>query len=93
MPYDPVVLSLDTEICGYSPLTESPNELDWRHRFVEDMGGLVLVHGAPRALMRVLGWMVVCEPAEQTATDVQDTLGLSAGSVSTAVCASSARSA
>jgi DNA-binding transcriptional regulator GbsR (MarR family) len=49
------------------------------------MGGLVLVHGTPRALMRVLGWMVVCEPADQTAADVQSELRLSAGSVSTSL--------
>ena len=49
------------------------------------MGDLVLVDGAPRAVMRVLGWMVVCQPWEQTAADIQAELGLSAGSVSTAV--------
>jgi DNA-binding MarR family transcriptional regulator len=58
---------------------------DWRYRFVEEMGGLILVHGTPRAVMRVLGWMVVCEPPEQTAPEVQEQLGLSAGSVSTAL--------
>ncbi len=58
---------------------------DWRHRFVEEMGGLVLVHGTPRALMRVLAWMVVCEPPEQTAADIQRELSLSAGSVSTSL--------
>ena len=52
---------------------------------MEDMGGMVLVNGAPRALMRVLGWMVVCEPSDQTAADVQSELGLSAGSVSTSL--------
>ncbi len=58
---------------------------NWRHRFVEEMGGLVLVHGTPRALMRVLAWMVVCEPPEQTAADIQRELSLSAGSVSTSL--------
>jgi DNA-binding MarR family transcriptional regulator len=58
---------------------------DWRHRFVDEMGGLVLVHGTPRALMRVLAWMVVCEPPEQTAADIQRELTLSAGSVSTSL--------
>jgi DNA-binding MarR family transcriptional regulator len=62
----------------------SPDD-DWRFRFVEEMGGLILVHGTPRAVMRVLGWMVVCEPAEQTAPEVQEQLELSAGSVSTAL--------
>jgi len=58
---------------------------DWRHDFAEDMGGLVLFDGTPRAVMRVLGWMVVCRPEEQTATEIQEELGLSAGSVSAAV--------
>lgn len=58
---------------------------DWRLRFVEDMGGLVLVHGTPRAVMRVLGWMIVCDPPEQAARRIQEGLSLSAGSVSTAL--------
>jgi DNA-binding transcriptional regulator GbsR (MarR family) len=60
-------------------------DIDWRLRFVEDFGGLVLVYGTPRAVMRVLGWMVVCDPPEQTAQEIQDRLTLSAGSVSSAV--------
>ena len=63
----------------------SPEDSEWRRDFVADMGGLVLAYGAPRALMRVLGWMVVCESPDQTATDVQKELGLSAGSVSTSL--------
>jgi DNA-binding transcriptional regulator GbsR (MarR family) len=62
-----------------------PPDSDWRRDFVDDMGRLVLAYGAPRALMRVLGWMVVCETPDQTATDVQKELGLSAGSVSTSL--------
>ena len=58
---------------------------DWRRRFVEDMGGLTVVAGLPRAVMRVLGWMIVCEPHDQTAGDIQRELNLSAGSVSAAV--------
>jgi DNA-binding transcriptional regulator GbsR (MarR family) len=68
-----------------SDFPHSSHDSDWRRGFVEDMGGLVLVHGAPRALMRVLGWMVVCEPPDQTAADVQNELRLSAGSVSTSL--------
>ncbi len=64
---------------------DTSNDSDWRRGFVEDMGGLVLVHGAPRALMRILGWMIVCEPPDQTASDVQNELRLSAGSVSTSL--------
>jgi DNA-binding transcriptional regulator GbsR (MarR family) len=57
---------------------------DWRQRFVEDLGRIALDLGTPRALVRVLGWMVVCEPAEQSAQSIQRGLGLSAGSVSSA---------
>jgi len=62
-----------------------PTGADWRQRFVEDFGGLVLVYGTPRAVMRVLGWMLVCDPPEQTARQIQEELALSAGSVSAAV--------
>jgi hypothetical protein len=58
---------------------------DWQRGFAEAMGGLVLVEGTPRAVMRVLGCMVDCQPYEQTAADIREELELSAGSVSTAV--------
>jgi DNA-binding transcriptional regulator GbsR (MarR family) len=58
---------------------------EWRRAFVEDFGELDLVPGMPRASMRVLGWMVVCRPALQSAPQIMDQLALSAGSVSTAV--------
>ena len=60
-------------------------EVDWRRDFAEEVSGLVLVDGTPRAAMRVLGWMVVCQPREQDAAAIQDELELSAGSVSVAV--------
>ncbi|HWD56502.1 MAG TPA: MarR family transcriptional regulator [Acidimicrobiales bacterium] len=58
---------------------------DWRLHFVEEMASLLLVHGTPRAVMRVLGWMIVCESPEQTGPRIQEALGLSAGSVSTSL--------
>ncbi|HEY1652904.1 MAG TPA: MarR family transcriptional regulator [Acidimicrobiales bacterium] len=58
---------------------------DWRLHFVEDMCGLVMIHGTPRAVMRVVAWMIVCGPPEQTAPQIQAALGLSAGSVSTSL--------
>jgi DNA-binding transcriptional regulator GbsR (MarR family) len=66
-------------------LNTNPATPDWRLRFVEDMGGQVLVHGTPRAVMRVLGWMIVCDPPVQTAGRIQTELSLSAGSVSTSL--------
>jgi len=55
---------------------------DWRAVFVEEMGVLALELGAPRAMVRVLGWMAVCDPPEQSAKDIQSGLMLSAGAVS-----------
>jgi DNA-binding MarR family transcriptional regulator len=57
----------------------------WRQRLVEELSGLVLDNHTPRAVVRVLGWMAVCEPPEQTAKSIQDELTLSAGTVSVAV--------
>jgi DNA-binding transcriptional regulator GbsR (MarR family) len=56
----------------------------WRGRFIEELGGLILDSGMPRAVVRVLGWMAVCEPPEQTAGSIASELTLSSGSVSTA---------
>lgn len=52
---------------------------------MDAISSLTLVHGLPKAVLRVLGWMVVCQPREQTASSIQDALGLSAGTVSVAV--------
>jgi DNA-binding transcriptional regulator GbsR (MarR family) len=56
----------------------------WRERFVEELGLMAFDSGTPRAMVRVLGWMVVCEPPEQSAADIQAGLKLSAGAVSAA---------
>jgi DNA-binding transcriptional regulator GbsR (MarR family) len=56
---------------------------DWRSAFVEHFGIVGDDMGLPRTMTRVLGWLVVCEPAQQSARQIQDGLGLSAGSVST----------
>lgn len=62
-----------------------PDRPDWRMGFVDALSGVELVYGTPPTLMRVLGWMIVCDPPEQTAQEIQRMLGLSAGSVSSAV--------
>ena len=58
---------------------------EWRRSVVDDFGALDLVPGMPRASMRVLGWLVVCQPPAQSAQQIMDDLALSAGSVSAAV--------
>jgi len=59
-------------------------EAGWRLEFVEGLGVLAQEMGVARSMARVLGWMVVCEPPEQSAADIQTALELSAGAVSSA---------
>jgi DNA-binding transcriptional regulator GbsR (MarR family) len=55
----------------------------WQRIFVEQVG-LLADTGLPRSITRVLGWLVVCEPPEQSAEQLRATLQLSAGAVSAA---------
>ena len=41
-------------------------------------------YGIPRMTGRVLAWLIVCDPPEQTAAQLADALDASAGSISTA---------
>ncbi|HVA05402.1 MAG TPA: hypothetical protein VNG12_01550 [Acidimicrobiales bacterium] len=68
-----------TPVAGARPGMEG-----WREHFIEEVGGLVLDPSTPRATARVLGWLVVCNPPEQSAPAVCSELLLSAGSVSAA---------
>ncbi|HTT88696.1 MAG TPA: hypothetical protein VMF65_04020 [Acidimicrobiales bacterium] len=56
----------------------------WPATFVEELGALGPEVGIPRAMMRVIAWMMVCDPPEQSAREIQSGLGLSAAAVSTA---------
>jgi hypothetical protein len=54
-------------------------------RFVEELGMLLeLEAGAPRMVGRTLGWLLVCDPPEQSAAELAGTLEASKGSISTA---------
>jgi DNA-binding MarR family transcriptional regulator len=54
-------------------------------RFVEELGMLLeLEAGAPRMVGRTLGWLLVCDPPEQSAADLAQTLEASKGSISMA---------
>lgn len=53
--------------------------------FIEDGGSLMAESGLPRSAGRVLAWLLICEPAHQSAEAIQKQLSLSAGSVSSAV--------
>lgn len=50
--------------------------------FVEQFGLASAGAGLPRAAGRLLGWLMVCDPAEQTAADLAEVLRASTGGVS-----------
>ena len=59
------------------------NEGIWR--FVDELGSWASkAYGLPRMTGRVLGWLLVCEPPEQTAAQLAEVLEASTGSISTA---------
>jgi DNA-binding transcriptional regulator GbsR (MarR family) len=51
--------------------------------YVEEWGLLFEQSGLPRMAGRVLGWLLVCEPAEQNAAQILEALAASKGSIST----------
>ncbi len=56
-------------------------DLALRH-FAEEMGLLMSEVGGQRMLGRVLGWLMVCDPPEQTAAQIAEGIEISAGAVS-----------
>jgi hypothetical protein len=53
------------------------------HDYLERWGMLFEALGGARMMGRVLGWLLVCDPPEQTAADIAAAVGASAGSIST----------
>lgn len=53
--------------------------------FIEQMGLFGLENGLPRSVARVMGYMLVCQPAHQSALEIRTELALSAGAVSNAL--------
>jgi DNA-binding transcriptional regulator GbsR (MarR family) len=54
-------------------------------QFIEDCGLLMADAGLPRSTGRVLGLLLICDPAHQSAVSIREALQLSTGSVSAAV--------
>lgn len=52
-------------------------------RFVEMVGRFWESWGQPRTAGRILGWLMICDPPEQSSADLGEALDASAGSVST----------
>jgi hypothetical protein len=54
-------------------------------RFVEELGVLLELEAAtPRMVGRTLGWLLVCDPPEQSSAELAEMLQASRGSISTA---------
>ncbi len=53
-------------------------------RYVEQWGVLLEVMGGSRAMGKILGWLLICEPPEQTARQIAEGGGMSIASISTA---------
>jgi hypothetical protein len=54
-----------------------------RQRYAEEASVVLAGLGLPPAYGKLLGWLLICEPAQQTSSDLVAALGLSKGSVST----------
>jgi len=51
-------------------------------QFADEVGVLLSQMGMPPAYGRLLGWLLICDPPQQTSTQLAESLGLSKGSVS-----------
>jgi hypothetical protein len=51
--------------------------------YLERWGMLFELLGGARMMGKILGWLVVCDPPEQSAADIATAVGASAGTVST----------
>ncbi|MCM0675990.1 MarR family transcriptional regulator [Micromonospora phytophila] len=58
-------------------------ELSAQRRYAEDAAVVLNGLGLPPAYGKLLGWLLVCDPAWQTSSQLAEGLGLSKGSVST----------
>jgi DNA-binding transcriptional regulator GbsR (MarR family) len=62
---------------------DSPDRKEKLKFFFEDVGLLFEQWGMPRMAGRILGWLMVSDPAQQTAAQLAEVLGASKGSIST----------
>jgi DNA-binding transcriptional regulator GbsR (MarR family) len=58
---------------------------DQENQFIENIAMLIAQSGLPRSVGRVLGLLLICDPEQLTAEELQHTLQLSSGAVSGAV--------
>ncbi len=55
---------------------------DEQAQFVEEIGLLMEEHGRTRIAGKILGWLLICEPPQQSFAALVDVLGASKGSIS-----------
>jgi DNA-binding transcriptional regulator GbsR (MarR family) len=55
---------------------------DGESRFVEEMGQMLASYGMTPMSGRMWGWLLICEPPEQTAAEIADALHASRGAIS-----------
>lgn len=53
--------------------------------FADRIGLFFEAVGAPRTMGRIYGWLMICDPPEQSMTELASALGVSKASISTAV--------
>ena len=53
-----------------------------RKQFTEEMGFFFEKIGYPRMAGRIWGWLLICDPSEQTAAQIAEALSASRGSIS-----------
>jgi hypothetical protein len=56
--------------------------LSGRERFVEEFAVYLEEEGYPRMAGRILGWLLVCDPSRQSASELAEALQASRGSIS-----------
>ncbi len=64
-------------------MPDQEKQLGFAH-YIEQWGMLFELLGATRMMGRILGWLLICDPPEQTAKEIADAIDVSIGSISTA---------
>jgi DNA-binding transcriptional LysR family regulator len=57
--------------------------VEQERQFAEEVGTVMSGMGTPTAFGKLMGWLLICDPPQQTSTQLAQALGLSKGSVST----------
>lgn len=59
--------------------------MDTLQQFTEDLGLYFEANGLTRTAGRIIGWLLVCDPTQQTMPDLVEALGISKSNISTAL--------